>query len=253
MSTKVVRQPRGTTQESDSYTGPSGQITVDADRLELRLHDGATPGGIRILGLDQLLTIFRASADDPLGEDLPEAGLGFIVRIADGAYTVRDVTGSPGITITNPAGTGGNVNVAIDFADNDDMDDGDSEELSINPLELEYRLGTYKVAYIDPLKVEFWSVVLETPEDGSYDIVLKIPYAVTVQAITTKCVSGTCTLTGKIDGVALGGTANAVSSVEQSQAHVGTNTMAVDTDFRFTVSANAACTRLTATVKVLRT
>lgn len=122
MTTKVVRQPRGTTQESDAYTGPSGQITVDVDRLEIRLHDGATPGGIRILGLEQLLTIFRASADDPLGEDLPEAGLGIIVRIADGAYTVREITTTlGGIVITNPTGVGGNFNVALDI---DGMDEG---------------------------------------------------------------------------------------------------------------------------------
>lgn len=245
---KVVQQPRGTTEESNLYTGLSGQITIDTDRNEIRLHDGATPGGIRIPSLDTLITIFRASADDPLGEGLPEAGLGIIVRTGDGAYTVRDVAVSPGLTVTNPAGTGGDMTITPDYASEADMTARVDDELLVNAALVGFMFETE----VDPLKVEVWSVVIETPQDGDYDIVLKIPYGVTIQEMTTKCASGTATITGKIDGVALGGTANAASSAEQSQAHVATNVMAVGTDFRLTVSANASCTRLTVSVKVLR-
>lgn len=46
--TKNVQHPRGTTAAEDSITGLVGQLRVDTERRELRLHDGATPGGMVI-------------------------------------------------------------------------------------------------------------------------------------------------------------------------------------------------------------
>jgi hypothetical protein len=45
---RAVRRRRGTTAGNDSYVGPSGEITIDLDRMEVRLHDGETPGGHRV-------------------------------------------------------------------------------------------------------------------------------------------------------------------------------------------------------------
>lgn len=42
------------TAESNAYIGPAREITVDTDRLELRLHDGVTPGGRRLLNESQI-------------------------------------------------------------------------------------------------------------------------------------------------------------------------------------------------------
>lgn len=36
---------RGNTQDSDAYQGREGELTVDTQKKELRLHDGSTPGG----------------------------------------------------------------------------------------------------------------------------------------------------------------------------------------------------------------
>lgn len=36
---------RGTTAENDTYIGRDGEITVDSDKKNLRLHDGTTEGG----------------------------------------------------------------------------------------------------------------------------------------------------------------------------------------------------------------
>jgi len=45
---KQVQFPRNTTVVEDGVIGPEGQVRVDTTRKELRLHDGVTPGGIRI-------------------------------------------------------------------------------------------------------------------------------------------------------------------------------------------------------------
>ena len=36
---------RGNTAENDAYTGPEGEITLDTEAKQLRIHDGVTAGG----------------------------------------------------------------------------------------------------------------------------------------------------------------------------------------------------------------
>jgi len=43
--TKQYLHRRGTTQKNDLYVGGDGEITIDSERGELRIHDGITPGG----------------------------------------------------------------------------------------------------------------------------------------------------------------------------------------------------------------
>lgn len=40
-----VKRRRGTTAENDAFTGAEGEITVDTEKHELRVHDGLTQGG----------------------------------------------------------------------------------------------------------------------------------------------------------------------------------------------------------------
>lgn len=47
MSTQVKLR-RGTSLEHETFTGASAELTVDTTNTELRLHDGVTPGGIRM-------------------------------------------------------------------------------------------------------------------------------------------------------------------------------------------------------------
>lgn len=111
---KKVLQPGGSSEESNAYIGPARQITIDVDRNEIRVHDGITPGGNRIATLDYLLTIFRASADDPLGEGLPDEGVGIIVRIGEGAYTVRSIAvDTDSFVVANASGEGGNPGISF--------------------------------------------------------------------------------------------------------------------------------------------
>lgn len=39
---------RGTTAENDVFTGAVGELTMDTDKNDIRLHDGVTPGGHKI-------------------------------------------------------------------------------------------------------------------------------------------------------------------------------------------------------------
>lgn len=43
-----VKRRRGTTAENDAFTGAEGEIVVDTERHELRVHDGTTQGGFVI-------------------------------------------------------------------------------------------------------------------------------------------------------------------------------------------------------------
>ncbi len=46
--TRQVQFRRGTTIENDGFIGAAGEIVVDSDKQELRLHDGNTKGGVAI-------------------------------------------------------------------------------------------------------------------------------------------------------------------------------------------------------------
>lgn len=42
---KIVQHPRGTTVWNAAYVGAQSQLTYDVDLNQMRVHDGATPGG----------------------------------------------------------------------------------------------------------------------------------------------------------------------------------------------------------------
>jgi hypothetical protein len=79
-----------------------------------------------------------------------------------------------------------------------------------------------------------------TGANQAYKIVLKTSFARKITAITTICTSGTCTLTGTINATPLGGSANSVSSVEETQAHTSANLMAAGDDLTLTITSNSS-------------
>lgn len=97
------------------------------------------------------------------------------------------------------------------------------------------------------------SGLIVTPLDGDYKIVVKAPHGGTITEVTTISASGSCTLTVKINTTALGGTANSVSSAEQSQAHASSNAFSAGDDIVLTVSSNSSCSKMTFTIKYTRT
>lgn len=99
---------------------------------------------------------------------------------------------------------------------------------------------------------EYLSALIQTPDNGSFTLVLKCPYACTILSTTTKATAGTCTATFKINSTALGGTANSVSTTEQEQAHASANAVAADDDIVLTVSSNSSCENLSLTIEMTR-
>lgn len=101
--------------------------------------------------------------------------------------------------------------------------------------------------------IEEFSVVIAYPAAKDYRLVLKAAVDRTITEVVTRSVSGTCTATVKVDTTALGGTANSVSSSEQSQLHTTSNAWGVGADLVLTVSSVSACVDMTLTVKTTRT
>lgn len=97
------------------------------------------------------------------------------------------------------------------------------------------------------------SGLIVTPSNGDYRIVVKAPHGGTITEVTTISASGTCTLTVKINTTALSGTANSVSSTEQSQTHSSANIFSAGDDIVLTVSSNSSCSKMTFTIKYTRT
>ncbi len=89
-------------------------------------------------------------------------------------------------------------------------------------------------------------------ENGDYSLFLNSPYAFEINSVTTKSSSGTCTATVKINTTTLGGTANSVSSSEQTQAHTTNNSAAIGDDVILTISSNSSCERMKLSLKITR-
>ena len=80
-----------------------------------------------------------------------------------------------------------------------------------------------------------------TVADQDYVLWWDAPFAGVIDTVRTKSQSGTCTLTGKVNTTALGGTANSVSSTATEQAHSTSNTFVKGDKVLFTVSSNSSC------------
>lgn len=79
------------------------------------------------------------------------------------------------------------------------------------------------------------------PDNITYKIWLNSPFAGTITSTTTICSSGSCTATFKINGTTIGGTANSVTTSEQTQSHASSNVFAISDDLNITISSNSSC------------
>lgn len=102
-------------------------------------------------------------------------------------------------------------------------------------------------------QTDFISGLIPTVVDRDYKIVVKLPYALTITETTTISASGTSTFTFKLNTTALGGTANAVSSSEVSQAHSSSNVAAAGDDIVITASSTSSCLFASFTITFTRT
>ena len=51
---RVLQIRRGTTAQNDNFTGLAGEITYDTDAKTIRVHDGATLGGVTLARADEI-------------------------------------------------------------------------------------------------------------------------------------------------------------------------------------------------------
>lgn len=87
--------------------------------------------------------------------------------------------------------------------------------------------------------------LIEVADNKTYAVIQKAALGFTITEVTTIATIGTCTVTVKINGTSLGGTANSVSTTEQSQAHSSANVVAVGDTVAIVVSSNASCEGVT--------
>lgn len=92
------------------------------------------------------------------------------------------------------------------------------------------------------------SFFLEYPDAKDYRMVVNAALARTITSVTTRSSTGTATLTVKINTTALGGTANSVSTTEQTQTHTTANSVAAGDDIVFTVSSVSSCENVSVTL-----
>ena len=97
-------------------------------------------------------------------------------------------------------------------------------------------------------ETEFGAWHIEFPDNKDYRLIVNIPYGVTITSVTTRSAAGTCTATVKINTTALGGTANSVSTTEQTQSHTSANVMAAGDDLVLTISSNSSCEGMALTI-----
>lgn len=98
--------------------------------------------------------------------------------------------------------------------------------------------NTYR---LEPLLVRY-------VENADYQLFRNAPWAFTVKTITTKCSTGTCTVTTKINTTAVGGSANSASTSEDIKTPTSPNAGAIGDDLMVTLSSNSSCEWLSVTV-----
>lgn len=90
-------------------------------------------------------------------------------------------------------------------------------------------------------QTEGGSFSIAFPSNQSYRAKINASFGFTIQSITSRCSSGSCTATFNINGTNLTGTANAVSTTEQTQSYTGNNVVNAGDDVNCVISSNAAC------------
>lgn len=92
---------------------------------------------------------------------------------------------------------------------------------------------------------------IPVPVNGTTRLITKCAFPFILLETTSICTGGTITATFQKNGVAIGGTANAVSVGEQSQTH--TDAFAAGDDVSVVFTANAACLNCSLNLKLKRT
>lgn len=107
MTKTVVDGGNATTQ--NVYVGDPREVTADTSNWELRLHDGVTPGGHKILNRDQNDSRYQAKSEELDGFNGWEpSDRGWVVRLGPATYRLRTLTvNGANLYVDNPDGYDG--------------------------------------------------------------------------------------------------------------------------------------------------
>lgn len=228
-----------------------GQLIYNEDTGDLFIGDGVTP-------LSGLTPINGGSGFTPSGTNLDYIA-------GDGSYIIFPTDNA---AFTNGAGylSSGDINVTVQPYDGDttilgNAVVGDSvvvtdstgllDSVTLSGGEsIRRNAGNTAFEAYTPVSTSTGAIsgFIEYPSNKDYMIVVKAPYGGTITETTTISTSGTCTATFKINTTPLGGTANSVSSVEQSQLHSSSNVFSSGDDIVITISSNSACLNMSFTI-----
>lgn len=172
------------------------------------------------------------------GVNLNGLGDGVDIVLSDAAGMVQIIP--TGTNTWNVVGAIGNLAVA-------DITDMSADARTFNQASNFANMRTALSAATRTQAGQF-SFFIPTVADGDVVVIPMQAFAGTVTSVTTDCTSGTCTLTGKVNGTNFGGTANSVSTTKSTQAHASANTWATGDDLVFTASANSSCLGMRVTV-----
>lgn len=120
-------------------------------------------------------------------------------------------------------------------------------------LKWKYQDGAWVLGDSAPVtQTESWSGLFRTGGDDTVTLIQNVPFAGTIVNTTTICASGTATYTFKISTTGLGGTANAVTSSQDENAHASANAFVVGNDIQLTRSADSTCVDANFTIEYTR-
>lgn len=103
------------------------------------------------------------------------------------------------------------------------------------------------------ITADFISGHIESALNKTYFLVNSIPYSGYIGSVTTQSESGTCTATIEINGTPLGGAANSVSTSEETQSHVSSNTFVAGDVITMVISSSSSATDVRFTLNIVRT
>lgn len=100
---------------------------------------------------------------------------------------------------------------------------------------------------------EVFDFAVGSPDNEDYPFEINAPFGYTITQVDAICEAGSCTLTIKIGGTALGGGSNSVTTTLSTVMHSSSNVIAAGGTSVFTVSSNSSCDRLRVVVWYTRT
>ena len=227
---------RGTDVQHDSFTGATGEVTVNTTNKSLHVHDGTTAGGFEAARTDlsnhSNVGILTATI---FSGDVNSSGVSTFANgdvVVGGATTTLVVTGDTRITGILTVGT---ASITLD---------GTSTQINVGSGTT-IHTGGYRIGSSDlhstGLSISNLTVTNNATVGGGLTVTgeLNVPNGVTVTGVTTSSAGFSGDLTGNVTGNLTGdvtGTVSSISNHDTGDLTEGTNLYYTDTRARSAIS-----------------